>query len=357
MKIILNKIKMKNYSKASIVFAILLSVSSLELYAQNWWGMAVIENGKEKPAIMEYQSFAETAENGMMYHRIFDYSFRFRKEEYNPVQLQYGYRWADKQLFIYDFDNQKETLGFDFNLSAGNHFTTFNGMEWEVEATKDTLVNISLCGKGESVSKRLLTVRTLDGKLSDQWLEDFGSFINHFMINSLQNVKCSQTLWMEYGEGEYLAREIRTDPIYAHDSGWMDGHYGNSEKDSYTKCTFENGQVVFESVQWWWEHRDYTCFYRDGDDIHQVYCWELAPHVDGGTSALRKDVITFEGLPTPVTGNYTIHIGDNKYTTNISDVSASSLPTGCFYDMQGRRLWSQPTKGVYIKNGRKVLIK
>ena len=40
-------------------------------------------------------------------------------------------------------------------------------------------------------------------------------------------MKYSHTLWMEYDFGEYIAREINADPIYGHDSGWMDGHYNN----------------------------------------------------------------------------------------------------------------------------------
>ncbi len=227
--------------------------------------MAVIENGQEKPTIMEYHSIIETAENGIEYHRIFDDSYLFRKEAYNPVKLQYGYRWADKQMFIYDYDNQKETLAFDLNLSAGDHFTTYNGMEWKVEDVKDTLVNISVYGEVECVSKRLVTVSTNDGKMSDQWLEGFGSFINHFMINSLENVKCSQTLWMEYDNmGEYITREINADPIFAHNSGWLEGLDGTAN-DTYTKCDFENGHVVFEDVHRSYMCRTYTCFYRDVD--------------------------------------------------------------------------------------------
>ena len=126
-------------------------------------------------------------------------------------------------MFVYDFEKQEETLAFDFNLSEGDHFTTYNDMEWEIESVKDTLVNISFCGKGDSVSKRLLTARTLDGKLTDKWLEDFGSFTNLFMISSMENVECSQTLWMEYAMGEYLEWEICTGPIFGHDTGWLDG--------------------------------------------------------------------------------------------------------------------------------------
>ena len=64
-----------------------------------------------------------------------------------------------------------------------------------------------------------------------------------------------------------------------------------------------------------YEQRDYTCFYRDGDNIYQLYSWEMEPQADSETSALRKDDIALNGLPTPAGGSYTIHVGDNEWTT------------------------------------------
>lgn len=348
------KFGMKQHSTIKTALAVLLSLISFEMNAQHHWAMAVLEKGKDKPVIMEYHSVAETAENGKEYHRIFDDGYRFRNETYNPVKLQYGYRWADRQMYIYDFENAKETLAFDFNLTAGDHFTTFNGMEWEVEAARDTLVNMSFMGKGECVTKKLLTVKTHDGTSRDRWLEDFGSFSGHFMIDSMEGLEISQALWMEYDMGKYLAREITTGPIFAHDSGWLNGAFEASVMP-YTVCTYyDDGRLVIEDVQWWYAHRDYICFYQNGDDIYKVYGWELEPHVDLGNSALRRDVITFNGLPMPSSGNYTIHWDDEEYTTGIKNTHSPTQTKDQVYDLQGRRMWSQPTKGIYIKNGVKV---
>jgi hypothetical protein len=85
--------------------------------------MAFVEKGQDIPTVVEQHSALETAENGIVYHRIYDDSYRIRGEAYNPVRLQYGYRWSDKKMFVYDFEKQEETLAFDFNLSEGNHFT------------------------------------------------------------------------------------------------------------------------------------------------------------------------------------------------------------------------------------------
>lgn len=353
---------MKRLSMKSIFFAVLLSINPLVLHAGVYhrWAMAVLESGNETPTLFQYHSDVETAENGIKYYRIIDDSYMVHYgEPYNPVKLQYGYRWTDKQLYIYDFDSQKETLAFDFNLSPGDHFTTLNGIEWTVEVSTDTLVNTSFCCYGEAVPKRLLTVKSTDGLLTDQWLEDFGSFTDIFMMNDLENIVCSQSLWMEYGYGEYLAREINADPLYAHDSGWLEGSYDDFPvEQGYANCYIEDGNVVFENVQLWWAHRDYSLYYRNGDDIYHVYAWELEPHVDDGDLTLIRDVVTFKGLPTPASGQYTIHIGDNEYSTSsVIEIVTNTQPEDHYYDLQGRRLDSKPTHGFYIKNGQKIYAK
>ena len=326
------------------------------------WFMADMNNSDVHPNIHEYYSVPEIGENGIEYFRIFDESYLYRSPRYSTdktILLPYGYRLADKQIYIYDYDQKQETLAFDFNLAVGDHFTTFNGMKWEVESVKDTLVNISYFGYGESVSKRLLTVKSLDGTLTDQWLEDFGSFTNHLMINSLYNVKCSQTLWMEYNCGEYFAREISTGPILGHDSGYMDERYAiDSNTGNQSKCYYENGQLVFENIQLCREQRIYYCFYRDGDNISKVYEWRLHPDIILSsflaTIFNRKDVITFQGLPEPTSGKYTLHMDDEEYSTVINNVRISSQSEGKMYDIQGRKLSSEPSQGLYIKDGQKV---
>lgn len=348
---------MKHFSIFSVVIVVLLSFNFLQLHAQHHWAMATMEEGMAMPTIIEYHSVIETSDDRVEYYRIYDDGYRFRKEAYNPIKTPYGYRWNDKKMYIYDYVNQKETLAFDLNLSKGDHFTTFNGMEWIVEAVKDTLVNISFCGNGECVSKRLLTVCSTNGNTSDQWLEDFGSFSNHFMILNMEDVKWSQTLWMEYNMGEYLSCEIKEDPYYSHDSGWMDSNSEENANDKYTKCVFENGQLSFENAQWCYEHRSYSFFYRIGDDIYQIYSWELEPHVDSGTLAIRKDVVIFDRLPVPESGIYTVHIDDNCYTTNISNLINKNKSTDSYYNINGQCMCVKPEKGVYIQSGKKYVVK
>lgn len=347
---------MKQTLTKALAFIAIFLASFLQLNAQGWWTLAVMEDGWDRPAVKLYYGMSEKAADGTEYLRIYDKSIRVEDGTYPGVKLRYGYRTADRQIYVYDFETEKETLAFDFSLSPGDCFTTFNGVEWKVESARDTLMNITWRNLGPSVKKRLLTVKSADGKHTDQWLEDFGSFTNHLMIGGLEHLKCGQALWMDYDDsGDVFAREISADPFYAHDSGWLDAAAAGDEPDEFFKCEYKDGAVVFEDVRWAWEHRGYSCYWREGDDIYRIYSDELIPHIDGGDKALRSDVATFAGVPAPVSGAYTIHVNGNTYTTGIGGVGMTSQPAGHCYDLSGRRLKSQPENGTYIKDGKKTV--
>lgn len=345
--------------KKGLLFIIaLLTLFTIDANAQNSWQMAVLENGKSTPVIKEYfakYSEDETDEKGLDYLRIYvGYNGQAVPE---PQCLQYGYLIDNKKILMYDFKNKIETVAFDFTLSVGDHFTTVNGMEWEVLAARDTIVNRSLdCNDKEGdETLRLLEVRTLDGKMTDQWLEDFGSFANHFMINSLDNVQYSHTLWMEYSYGCYIAREINDGVFFGHDSGWLTANH-DIEIDSLPQpvCSYENGKVTIKSFEWGLDHREYDCYYRDGDNINNLSSQELNPQIDCEPGFIAV-VHTFCGLPEPECGMYYVHSKNRVYTTSINNIHAAPKASNGLYDLQGRRLSSEPNKGIYIRDGKKIV--
>lgn len=343
------------------LFSALLSAVTGTMLAQHGWVMATIEDGKNMPSFTEFHCLPEKGANDIYYHRIYDESSRLGQEYYNPVKLQYGYRMENKRIFVYDFEKDEERLAFDFTLSVGNRFSTYNGMEWEVEAVMDTLVNLSYMGKGESCTKRLLKVRSVDGKYSDQWLEDFGSFSNHFMILPMNETLQTQTLWMEYEEGQYLTREISLDPLFTHDSGAPRDESG-AFNGLFVNCTYKDGTLVVEDERYRSPNREYTCFYRVGDDIYCAYVWNLNPATEAAYVVWYRDIAYYYGLPDPPSGKYTMHFNMNERPTDkvtkIADVIgvvSNHLTKSPLYDLTGRPV-AAPAKGIYIQNGRKVIL-
>ncbi len=344
-------------SKAFILM--LLFVGSNNVDAQHYWALATMENEQEKPVVCEYHSLNEKGTNGIDYKRIYDDGFRFRKEPYNPVKTQYGYRMHDKKIYIYDYNKDEERLAFDFGLSVGERFTTYNGMEWKVEEVKDTFIRISPPMEScDAEQYKLLKVRSVDGKWTDQWLENFGSFTNHFMIKSMDEMKLSQALWMEYDCGEYIAREFSADPLFGHDTGWRESRYNASEFCSHEE-TYSDSTLTVEDISYTYARRDYRCFYREGDIIKTLYTWEFEPYAEyTGDIFLYKDVIVFRGLPKPI-DSYLIDIYAELPTTEPNSIHnvSSEIEKSSIHNLQGRRLISRPTRGIYIQQGKKILVK
>lgn len=344
------------YHLLGSVLLTFLTACTMEIHAENLsiqhWAILTMGADEAEPTVAEYSGVPEKNSKGVFYQRII--------KGYAGDKLPYGYRISGNDIYIYDFENDKETTAFDFNLKEGGKFTTFNGMEWEVVSVKDTLVTTfeSFWKIGEPVSKRLLNVQTLDGKYTDQWLEGFGSLTNHFMINGIEDTKYSQTLFMEYDEdGTCIARDINADPFFTHDTGWMgkEREWKEAESRPLTSCYFKDGKVMFEDIKLCWEYRRYSCFYRKGDEIRRIFSRELKPIIDGGNYGYKKDCITFAGLPAPSSGEYRIHIDEQEYSTGISPINREAQTVSGEYDLQGRRLPAQPSAGIYVKKGKKVL--
>ena len=342
---------MKRNYIIKIFVSVLLLAGTYTMQAQNSWAMATIEDGKDWPSVTWYICQPEKGANGIDYLRIYDKSHFIHREYRNPVKQQYGYRMADKQIFIYDFEKDEERLAFDFTLSAGDHFTTYNGIEWEVDAVMDTLVNISYKGEGESSTKRLLKVHSVNGRYSDQWLEDFGSFANHFMVLPMIESGQMHTLWMEYEYGHNLVREISSDPIYTHVTDYPDEI--NDGPTSYD-VTYNDGTLKVESMGMFSPNRSYSCYYRVGDGLYCVYVWIVSPGNGAAYVVWHHDIAYYYGLPEPQSGKYTIYSMDEKPSGIVverTNNSGSSQTESPIYDLQGRKLTSKPTNGIYIFQG------
>mgnify|MGYP006916057204 CR=1 FL=1 len=352
--------KLDFLSKLFIQTLIILCTNTMQ--AQHSWAMATIVDEENTLSFTEYHSMPETGVNNIDYLRIYDESCRLRQDYYNPIKTQYGYRISDKHIFIYDFDTEKERLAFDFTLSEGDHFITYNEMEWKVEAVLDTLVNLSYLGTGKDCTKRLLKVSSIDGLYSDQWLEDFGSFSNHFMILPMSDAQQIQTLWMEYDYGCYLVREISADPLFTHYSGWPEDFFNNGQETESVNCSYKDGVLFVEDIRWRSPNCEYSCFKRIGDNISCAFVWELNPSTEESVVVLRKDIYFFTGLPEPQTGIYDILFNtttktsvENNITQDSNIYNINNKKESPIFDLHGHKLKYTPASGIYILNGKKFI--
>ncbi len=114
--------------------------------------------------------------------------------------------------------------------------------------------------------------------------------------------------------------------------------------------------ILVEDYRWRSPNREYTCFYREGDDLYIAYKWDLNPATEADVVVARKDIAYYTGLPAPQSGKYTMHFRQDERPTGITHPTIRPKQSPMF-DLQGRQLKSAPQKGIYIQNGKKVLVK
>jgi hypothetical protein len=78
-----------------------------------------------------------------------------------------------------------------------------------------------------------------------------------------------------------------------------------------------------------------------------------------GTLGANKAYLKVAGSQAAGGPRLVIKFGDNgEGTTSIDGINADDNETGDFYDLNGRKLQGKPAqKGIYIKNGKKVIVK
>ena len=94
--------------------------------------------------------------------------------------------------------------------------------------------------------------------------------------------------------------------------------------------------------------------YTDGSTVYVLYNNEFVKTTSGTIPANRGYLVFGKPANAP---KLTIEIGDGA--TGINDVRSKMAEVGSdFYDLSGRKLSGKPTKsGLYIKNGKKILVK
>lgn len=340
------------------VYALLLClISSHIIIAQHSWAIVTIKEGQRTPLVTEYHCYPENRDKGDAIQRIYSESSLTRSE---PVKSNYGYRLEDKHIYLYDFVSGKEHLAFDFTLSVGNRFRTYNGIEWIVDSVKDTLVNVTCLGKNVPAQKRLMKVHSADALYYDSWLEDFGSFTNHFMILPMTSNQYSHTLWMEYDYGNYIVREISANPLFTYDSGYAKGEERKKNEKEAIKSEYKNGTLTVEKIGWHSPNREYSCFYRIDNNIYRICGWELNPGTEADCVIWKRDTICYTGLSDLKDKEYTVHFNTKDFPLGgISEVVSTTIckktDNSFIYDLQGRKHQNVPKDGIFIIEGKKKI--
>ena len=362
-----------NYLKAMLLVAVMMLFSSSQLYAgeeyrenmdsllhqvkEHRQGVVIFD--EEGVKLKVYLSFDDIASNGKHYYRWWTGNFlhSFFPEDlspYNDVEaLPYGYRFDDEKMYVYNYLTEEESLAYDFTLQPGEQFTTPNGICWKVVGRRTEVFESAYDHYPDYRNEHVvLSLQSLDGTMTDEWVQYIGSL--HYPIQTWgrKDVKLSRTAFFNFGacDDKLVYFDFAEDPLYGQYVDVEPGPYAHTEltRDYSVIVGKDSLNIAINYYTWFTRHYCYT--YRNGNtlDIKSV---ELGPYLDGGTGSPSFG-LTFSGAPSY--DNYTIVYNGEMLHTSIG-MPQETKAINPFYDLSGRPLSTPPAKGVFIQDGQKVM--
>lgn len=331
-------------------------------------GIVVLD--KEGIKLNIYASSQFEAPNGIYYYRWWDLGQSFLTPGYDSnnaafwtqqfILLDYGYRFDEGKMYVYNFKTEKETVAYDFTLQPGEQFTTLDGISWEVVSRKmgvlESTFDYSTDYKNEHV---VLGVQSVDGTLTDEWVEYIGSL--HYPIQHLgrTDIFCSHTAFFNFLPDalKLVYFNFSEAPIYGQYVVMNPDPNANTNPTKDYSFTADEASlnVTINHYTWFTRHYCYTFCNDNTFDIHSI---ELGPMLDGGGDGISSFDLTFPSVPSD--DGYTVIYNGETLTTSINSVQLDTadnsqivnLQIVKYHDLTGRRLAAPPAKGMYIENGR-----
>ena len=278
-------------------------------------------------------------------------SLEYKKESNG----RYCYRQDGNKVYCYTVAENKESLVMDFGLEVGDTFALYDGLNVTVELISDTVMHKSSC--------KVLYLRGIEQpRFTDVWIEDIGSL--RYGINPPQT-----------GETHLISVED-DEMIYRF----------NFLTDSACGMYVRYGKVVDE---WEWDWNEYEAaqanrrltfdlrndtLYIGGyiadycigstyflfiENVGEIHIGEIKP-----PGFAEADCISVYAIDVKVPGftqeRYTVRFGSitaavTQKGTSMDLIIEEESVKSPYYDLMGRKV-THPTRGIYIKDGRKVVI-
>ena len=288
--------------------------------------------------------------NGNIYEPVDDDFFNPKDRE----PLDFGYRFDDNKMYVYNFKTEEESVAYDFTLQTGEKFTTPDGICWEVVNHRTEVFESLFDGMTDYKNEHVvLSVQSLDGTMTDEWVQYIGALHHPIQNWGRTDIKQSHTAFYNFSseDGKLVYFNFAEDPIYGQYVAVDPSPDANlpeyCAKDYTVTAGDDSLKVSINCYTWFTRHYCYT--YRDGNtfDIHSL---ELGPKQDGGDGSPSF------GLTFPWASSFdNFNVIYNGETLPAStDMPKATNKTHQNFDLSGRHI-TQPTKGVYIQQGRKVV--
>ena len=310
-------------------------------------------------------------------------------KRYQPCQLYTRYIASDTLLLystlyyrqdegrIYCLASKEandEELLMDFSLNINDEIMVPSGRQMRVVEKRDSAMRVGI--------SRILRLESVDGRGdNDIWLEGQGSLktglMPSFLVREMRN---PTTAWITDYKYAGMGKLVDTDFVK---SVLCEPMPVSGDMSSIPwKCRFEGDTLCVTGYSFGYKgDRDmFLLFVHDSD----VYIQNI-PHFSGSMAVgWKQHDLKFSGF---ASGQYNVHY--NKYvkqvidfeqdlwtevfvesfidTTLMCQAESASVPdiqanartsaSPAIYDLTGRRLTAEPTRGIYIRDGKKVMRK
>ena len=278
------------------------------------------------------------------------------------------YRQKEDKIYCWQADENEEILIIDYGLGIGDEFTDANGEVFLVNDTARQSQTKYFHPSYNYQPRKLNLVSKKTGE-EDVWVEGIGSkywgITPYFLLArnkvfTKSGLKPSHAqVFMGYGGNALLRPNVNTE-IYKAEMIDLGGNY--SGNDIFLNCEFIDDTLRVEGVKVFEHFAGYSyaeCIIEDGriDILVKRFRQE---------DVLRENKYIFDvKIPGFEAGTYEVGMPGREYMTlkclgaNPTSVKSISAPSqkNTLFDLQGRKVQGMPSQGIYIKNGKKILIK
>ena len=283
---------------------------------------------------------------------------------------RYCYRQDGNKVYCYSFAEDKESLVLDFGLDVGDVFSLYDGFNVVVEQKCDTLL---ACWNAQMTSKKLLLRCVEQPDFTDTWIEGIGSLrygINppkaedtYLLHSSLYMEECKDycdycTFIFDpqkddlYATMVTLGEEIYEDAFSDHNE-YMEAFY----EDKLLTLDLRNDTLHIGGYIGTYCEQSLYLLIEEGVDT--IYIMSIPFPLDPEADCLSINRID-ANFPGFTQDSYTVNFWGRIYQISRSETSLTIVEQKNedvpYYDLQGRKV-ANSTRGIYIKDGKKVIHK
>lgn len=283
---------------------------------------------------------------------------------------RYCYRQEGNKVYCYSLAEQKEYLVMDFGLKVGDVFTLYDGCNVVVEQQSDTLLT---CWNAQKTCKKLHLRGVEQPDFTDVWIEGVGSL--RYGINppkAEETYLLHSSLYMGEGSKDYsdcrtFIFEFHKDDLHAtmvtlgeeiHEDAFSDyNEYMEAHENKLLTLDLRDDTLHIGGYIGTYCEQALYLLIEEG--VGTIYIMSVPFPLDPEADCLSVNAIDLR-IPGFAQESYIVNFWGRTYQISRNETSLTTLEQESevvpYHDLQGRPV-ANSTRGIYIKDGKKMVVK